>query len=460
MRKELSAPRSWGGLLFFFMKRIALHTLGCKLNYAETAAIGKQFTGNGYTVVGIDDSADVVVINSCSVTASADRECRQLVRRALRHSPHAFVAVVGCYAQLQAEQLAAIQGVDLVLGTQDKFSLFHFIDTGKKKTHPDIQVSCIGETNEFGLASSAGFEGRTRAFLKVQDGCDYSCTYCTIPLARGKSRSAVKSEIVRQAQEAVEYGYKEVVLTGVNVGDYGRNDGTNLLTLLKRLVTVDGLMRIRISSIEPNLLTDELLDFWFSEDKLCNHWHIPLQSGSDIILRSMRRRYLTEVYTDRVERIKSHIPDAGIGTDIIVGFPGESNELFEETYKYLFDLPVTYFHVFSYSERPNTPASELVRKIDPHIKAERSKRLHILSDQKRCDFYHCFIGKTVPVLFESLHSDGSVSGLTEEYVRVDVKSDSRIINEILTVRIQEAYADKCIGIIAKPKIPSTIRIAI
>jgi threonylcarbamoyladenosine tRNA methylthiotransferase MtaB len=456
----LSASTGWGGPLFFFMKRIALHTLGCKLNYAETAAIGKQFTGNGYIVVGIDDRADVVVINSCSVTASADRECRQLVRRALRHSPNAFVAVVGCYAQLQAEQLAAIQGVDLVLGSRDKFSLFNFIDNGKKKTHADILVSCIGETNEFGLASSAGFEERTRAFLKVQDGCDYSCTYCTIPLARGKSRSAVTSEIVRQAREAVELGYKEVVLTGVNVGDYGRNDGTNLLTLLKQLINVDGLMRIRISSIEPNLLTDELLDFWFAEDKLCNHWHIPLQSGSDTILRLMRRRYLTEVYTDRVERIISHVPDAGIGTDVIVGFPGESNELFEDAHKYLVNLPVTYFHVFSYSERPNTPASEFVQKIDPYIKAERSKRLHKLSDQKRSDFYHSFIGKTIPVLFESVHSDGSISGLTEEYMRVDVKSDLHITNKILDVIIQETSTEKCIGIIAGSNITSAIRIAI
>ena len=441
------------------MKRIALHTLGCKLNYAETAAIGKQFTGNGYKVVGIDDGADVVVINSCSVTASADRECRQLIRRALRLSPNAFVAVIGCYAQLQAEQLAAIPGVDLVLGSQDKFSLLKYVKNGAKKTHAEISVSCIGETNEFGLASSAGFEERTRAFLKVQDGCDYSCTYCTIPQARGKSRSAVLSDIIRQAREAVGLGYKEVVLTGVNVGDYGRNDGTNLLTLLKQLKTVDGLMRIRISSIEPNLLTDELLDFWIAEDKLCNHWHIPLQSGSDTILRSMQRRYLTKVYTNRIERIKSHVPEAGIGTDVIVGFPGESHEFFEDTYNYLADLPVTYFHVFSYSERPNTPASGFIQKIDPSIKAERSKRLHTLGNQKRNDFYHCFIGKTIPVLFESVNSDGLVSGLTEEYIRVDMKSYSNISNTILHVTIQEASAEKCIGIMSEPKINSVIRIA-
>jgi threonylcarbamoyladenosine tRNA methylthiotransferase MtaB len=442
------------------MKRIALHTLGCKLNFAETAAIGKQFTGNGYTVVGIDDGADVVVINSCSVTASADRECRQLVRRALRLSPNAFVAVVGCYAQLQAEQLAAIPGVDLVMGSQDKFSLLKYVGNGAKKTSTEISVSCIGETNEFGLASSAGFEERTRAFLKVQDGCDYSCTYCTIPQARGKSRSAVLSDIIRQAREAVGLGYKEVVLTGVNVGDYGRNDGTNLLTLLKQLKTVDGLMRIRISSIEPNLLTDELLDFWIAEDKLCNHWHIPLQSGSDTILRSMQRRYLTKVYTNRIERIKSHVPEAGIGTDVIVGFPGESHEFFEDTYNYLADLPVTYFHVFSYSERPNTPASEFVQMLDPSIKSERSKRLHVLSNQKRNDFHHCFIGKTLPVLLESVNSDGTVSGLTQEYIRVDLKSYSHSTNTIRNVTIQEASAEKCTGILTESIINSVVRIAI
>ena len=343
MQKELSAPVRRGGPLFFFMKRVALHTLGCKLNYAETAAIGKQFAGEGYALVGIDDAADVVVINSCSVTASADRECRQLVRRAMRHSPQAFVAVVGCYAQLQAQQLAAIPGVDAVLGTHEKFSLLKVLNGGKKKPRTEIAVSCIGEIDEFDGASSAGFEERTRAFLKVQDGCDYSCTYCTIPQARGKSRSAVVPEIVQQAREAVKKGYKEVVLTGVNVGDYGRNNNTSLLQLLQQLVRIDGLFRIRISSIEPNLLTAELLDFWFSEEKLCKHWHIPLQSGSDTILRSMRRRYLTEVYTDRIERITSRCPDAGIGADIIVGFPGESDELFEETFSYLSALPVTYF---------------------------------------------------------------------------------------------------------------------
>ncbi|MGA3286550.1 MAG: tRNA (N(6)-L-threonylcarbamoyladenosine(37)-C(2))-methylthiotransferase MtaB [Bacteroidota bacterium] len=441
------------------MKRIALHTLGCKLNYAETAAIGKQFTSRGYIVVGLDDPADVVVINSCSVTSQADRECRQLVRRAIRHSPDAFVAVVGCYAQLQSEQIAGINGVDLVLGTQDKFSLLDFIDTEKKKNHANVVVSCIDDNN-FGLASSAGFEDRTRAFLKVQDGCDYRCTYCTIPQARGRSRSTTIVEIVRQAREAVGLGYKEIVLTGVNVGDYGKNDGTNLLALLKQLVTVDGLMRIRISSVEPNLLTDELLDFWFANDILCHHWHIPLQSGSNTILRKMRRRYLTGVYAERVERIKSNVPTAGIGSDVIVGFPGESDALFNETCNFLNDIPISYFHIFSYSERPNTPAAAFDKKIDPQIKAKRSKKLRQLGIQKRHMFYETFVGKTVPVLFESAHLDGTLSGLTEEYVRVDVKSNADLTNTIVNVTIKEAFSEKCIGMIAEPNRIPAIRIAI
>jgi threonylcarbamoyladenosine tRNA methylthiotransferase MtaB len=441
------------------MKRIAFHTLGCKLNYAETAAIGKQFLGNGYTVVDIDDPADVVVINSCSVTLHAERECRQIVRRALRHSPNAFVAVVGCYAQLQSDHIAAMDGVDLVLGSQDKFSLLDLIHDGKKKKHPDILVSCLSENN-FTFASSAGFEDRTRAFLKVQDGCDYSCSYCTIPIARGKSRSTTIIEILRQAREAVELGYKEIVLTGVNVGDYGRNDGSNLLGLLKELVTLDGLLRIRISSIEPNLLTDELLDFWFSHDKVCHHWHIPLQSGSDEILRRMRRRYLTGVYAERIEKIKSAVPSAGIGTDVIVGFPGESDDLFKETCTFLQNLPVSYFHIFSYSERPMTSAAESTQKVHPKIKAERSKILHQMGVHKRQTFYESFIGKTIPVLFESKHPDNTISGLTEEYVRVDVKSNSSETNIIKHVLITEAFSEHCIGIFTDIKASPAIRIAI
>jgi threonylcarbamoyladenosine tRNA methylthiotransferase MtaB len=447
------------GQLFSFMKRVALHTLGCKLNYAETAAIGKQFIAHGYEVVDIDNSADIVVINSCSVTSEADRECRQLVRRAIRHSPDAYIAIVGCYAQLQPDQLAGIKGVDLVLGTQDKFSVLDFITKGKNKEHTNVTVSCIEESN-FRPASSAGFEDRTRAFLKIQDGCDYHCSYCTVPLARGKSRSTSIIEIEQQAREAVKLGHKEIVLTGVNVGDYGKNISTNLLTLLKQLVKVEGLLRIRVSSIEPNLLTDELLDFWFNNNILCNHWHIPLQSGSDAILKNMRRRYLTKAYAECVRKIKSNIPTACIGSDIIVGFPGESNELFDETYDFLNDIPLSYFHIFHYSERQNTSSAELDDKVDPHIKVTRSKKLRQMGIQKRNMYYKTFIDKTVPVLFETAHSDGTQSGLTEEYVRVNVKSNINLANTILDVTIKEALSGKCIGTIADHNNMPAVRIAI
>jgi threonylcarbamoyladenosine tRNA methylthiotransferase MtaB len=440
------------------MKRIALHTLGCKLNYAETAMIGKQFTAQGYTVVDIDDPADVVVINSCSVTSHADRECRQVVRRAMRHSPDAFVAVVGCSAQLHSEQIAEIQGVDLVLGTQDKYSLLEHIGNRKKNNHADIIVSDIGH-DLFRQASSAGFESRTRAFIKVQDGCDYHCSYCTIPQARGKSRSTSVAEIVRQAREAVSLGYKEVVLTGVNVGDYGIQDGINLLTLLKQIVTVDGLMRVRISSVEPNLLTDELLDFWFSNTILCHHWHIPLQSGSDTLLRKMRRRYITQDFTHLIEKIRRNIPTAGIGTDVIVGFPGESDALFSETYNYLNNIPVSYFHIFSYSERPNTPAAAFENKVDPQIKAKRSKELHQVGIQKRAMFYKTFRGKTAQVLLESETPDGTLSGLTNEYIRVDVRTNTSFINTIVDVTIEETFSEKCLGTIAVQKTTPELCIA-
>jgi threonylcarbamoyladenosine tRNA methylthiotransferase MtaB len=447
------------GQLFSFMKRVALHTLGCKLNYAETAAIGKQFIAQGYEVVDIDNPADVVVINSCSVTSEADRECRQLVRRAIRHSPDAFVAIVGCCAQLQSGQLAAIEGVDLVLGTQDKFSILDFIAGKKTKEYTNIAVSCIEESS-FRPASSAGFEDRTRAFLKIQDGCDYHCAYCTVPLARGKSRSASILETVQQAREAVKLGHKEIVLTGVNVGDYGKNINTNLLTLLKQLVMVDGLMRIRVSSIEPNLLTDELLDFWFNNNILCNHWHIPLQSGSDTILKNMQRRYLTKAYAECVRKIKSNIPTACIGSDIIVGFPGENDALFDETCDFLSDIPLSYFHIFHYSERQNTRSAEFDNKVDPQIKVKRSKKLRQMGIQKRNMYYKTFIGKTVPVLFESANSDGTQSGLTEEYVRVNVKTNENLTNTILDVTIKEALSEKCIGTIAEHNNMSAVRIAI
>ncbi|MBI5463982.1 MAG: tRNA (N(6)-L-threonylcarbamoyladenosine(37)-C(2))-methylthiotransferase MtaB, partial [Ignavibacteriales bacterium] len=334
------------------VKRVALHTLGCKLNAAETSTLGKQFVEQGYGVVEIDEPADVVVINTCSVTERADRECRQLVRRALRHSPNAFVAIVGCYAQLQPHELASIPGVDVVLGTQEKFNLLHHVGNATKKERTEVFVRPIQEATSVSFASTAGFGDRTRSFLKVQDGCDYGCTFCTIPLARGESRSIAIADVVSEARVIAEQGYQEVVLTGVNVGDYGKKTGSSLLALLRQLVEVNGIERIRISSIEPNLLNDDLLEFWFSERKICKHWHIPLQGGSNEILRSMRRRYTRSWYEDRVSKIKRAIPDAGIGADVMTGFPGEDVALFQESYDFLLHLPLTYLHVFTFSERP------------------------------------------------------------------------------------------------------------
>jgi threonylcarbamoyladenosine tRNA methylthiotransferase MtaB len=427
------------------MKRVALHTLGCKLNYAETATVGRQFLEQGYTVVDIDQSADVVVINTCSVTENADRECRQIVRRALRHSPHAFVAVIGCYAQLQPGELASIGGVDLVLGTKEKFDVLKFLGSGTKKERTEINVSCIDDVRETELASSLGYDERTRAFLKIQDGCDYQCSFCTIPRARGGSRSVPLSIAVGQAGEIAKAGYKEIVLTGVNVGDYGRTIGQNLFSLVRELVKVDGIERIRISSIEPNLLTDELLDFWFSEKKMCKHWHIPLQSGSDAVLNGMKRRYRRALYGEKTEKIKSAYPHAGIGADVIVGFPSETDEFFHETYEFVSELPITYLHVFSYSPRPGTEAQGLKHQVPLQKRMERSERLRRMGSEKKKQFAGIWKEKIVPVLFETKKNGDIFSGFTEEYVRVEVQSDRDIHNQILPAAIHTVRDEHCEG---------------
>jgi threonylcarbamoyladenosine tRNA methylthiotransferase MtaB len=431
--------------LFSIMKRVAIHTLGCKLNYAESVTLGKEFLASGYRRVEIDDPADVVVINSCSVTERADRECRQLVRRALRHSPNAYVVVIGCYAQLQPGRIASIPGVDLVLGTKEKFDVFKHAERFEKREQTKVVVSPIESILSPASASSIGFTDRTRAFLKIQDGCDYTCAFCTIPLARGASRSIASFEIVRQAREVVEHGFKEIVLTGVNVGDYGRAIGSSLLRLLKELVAVDGVKRIRVSSVEPNLLTDELLDFWLSHDVMCKHFHIPLQSGADDLLKSMRRRYLSDWYASRVERIKSFAPDAGIGADVISGFPGETEELFQETYRFLVDLPVSYLHAFTYSERPNTAALGMPAKVEPRIRFQRTEMLRNLSLRKRLVFNQSFLGKNVEVLFESRESDGSYLGHAGEYVLVRSSSTANLINTIHRVKITNCNEEECAG---------------
>ena len=427
------------------MPKVALHTLGCKLNFAETSTIARQFEEKGYEVVESDDRADVCVINTCSVTDRADRECRQIVRRALRHSPDAYVIVVGCYAQLQPGEIAAIPGVDLVLGTKEKFDVFGHAGGFQKLSCAQTFVSPVSELDTFTGASSVGSLERTRAFIKVQDGCDYSCSFCTIPMARGESRSTDVGTIVEQVKKSVAGGYQEVVLTGVNVGDYGRKSGTSLLELLKELTLIKDLHRIRISSIEPNLLTDELLSFWSVNAKLCKHFHLPLQAGNDIILQSMRRRYLTKLYTGRIEKIRSMVPDAGIGADLITGFPGETDELYEATYRYLVDLPLSYFHVFTYSPRPQTLAESMPLQVEPRIRFERSEKLRILSLKKRHAFHQRFLGIAREVLVEDRTAEGHWTGLTSEYVRVKFDSDLELANRIVTVKITDMEGEHCIG---------------
>lgn len=446
MEKELLD--SFGQLFFICMKRVAFHTLGCKLNFAETSTLGRQFLHQGYQVVQMDQPAEVCVINTCSVTERADRECRQIVRRALRHSPDAFVIVVGCYAQLQPETVASITGVDLVLGSKEKFDLFTYADGFRKTLRARIAVTPIGQVDTFGAASSIGLTDRTRAFLKVQDGCDYSCAFCTIPLARGASRSITVEEAMTQAKEIVAQGYRELVLTGVNVGDYGKKIGTNLLSLLNEMVKIPDLRRIRVSSVEPNLLQDDLLDFWLTSDVVCNHFHVPLQGGSDELLRSMRRRYLRDWYSNRIEKIKSSCPEACIGADVIVGFPGETDELFEETYRYLLDLPLSYLHVFTYSERPNTAAMVFQDRVEPRIRFERSERLRILSVKKRRAFYETFVGSDVEVLFEEKKETAVQTGLTSEYVRVNVRTNQDLVNQIHKVKVISVEENGCRGHLA------------
>ncbi|GMU95645.1 tRNA (N(6)-L-threonylcarbamoyladenosine(37)-C(2))-methylthiotransferase MtaB [Ignavibacterium album] len=418
-------------------KKVSLHTLGCKLNFSETSTIGKEFLRNGYAIVDFDSKADVYVFNTCTVTENAEKECRQLVRRALRNNPEAFIIVTGCYAQLRPEEIAKIDGVDAVLGSNEKFRIFSLLNDFNKKELSCIYVSPPDESNQFGKAHSTDADSRTRAFLKIQDGCDYKCSFCTIPLARGKSRSMNPDEVINEFKSLINEGYKEIILTGVNVGDYGKNYSTDLYKLLLKLIEVEGDFRIRISSIEPNLLSDEIINLTASSDKLCKHFHIPLQSGSAEILKLMQRRYTADDYRKVIEKVVEKIPTCGIGIDVIVGFPGETEKHFNETYKFLTELPFSYLHVFTYSERPNTKAITMSGRVDKNERKKRNNLLRILSDKKKNAFYNSLINSEMEVLFEAENDNGMIKGFSSNYIRVALPFDEKLINSFAVVIIKE-----------------------
>lgn len=429
-------------------KKVAFYTLGCKLNYSETSTIGRAFNQAGFDTVDFTDSADVYIINTCSVTDNADKKCRKVVKEALKHSPNAYITIVGCYAQLKPQEIADIEGVDMVLGAAEKFRIVEYISDLTKNPKTVIHNSPIREANTF--VASHSFGDRTRTFLKVQDGCDYSCTFCTIPLARGQSRSDTIHSIVEQAEAIAASGIKEIVLTGVNIGDFGLRNGKRedrFFDLVKALDEVEGINRIRISSIEPNLLSNEIIEFVAKSKRFVPHFHIPLQSGSDKILGLMRRRYRRDLYVDRVNTIKALMPDCCIGVDVIVGFPGENREDFIDTYNFLNELDISYLHVFTYSERENTPAIEMPGSVPGSQRADRSKMLHILSEKKRRAFYESQIGKDAEVLFEADHKEGFMHGFTQNYVKVKVKYDPVLVNELKAVKLDAILPDGDVSVI-------------
>ncbi len=459
-------------------KRVAFESLGCKLNYAETVQIEKEFRQRGFEIVDPSVSADVFVINTCTVTQSADSDCRQIVRRALRSSPDAFVVGTGCYAQGKPEEVANIDGVDLVLGAKEKFHIFDFVDGFSKSHHngdgPEanyhgrVFVSPVEDLVDFGAADSAidgalrgaessassetlradrnsGLQTRTRAFMKIQDGCDYNCSYCTIPRVRGKSRSPSISFIVDEARQIAAAGFKEVVLSGVNVGDFGSRDGHSLLELLNALEQVDGIARYRISSIEPNLLSREIVKFVASSSKFCKHFHVPLQSGADEVLKKMRRRYNTGQYKDIVGYIRELMPEAGIGADVIVGFPGETNEIFEKSMNLIENLPLSYLHVFSYSEREVTASGGFGGNFDPRVKRMRCELLRMISTKKRYEFNRKFVGKITKVLAEEEVKNGKIYGFTSNYIRVEMDANPMHVNEIPDVLITGVSDNTALG---------------
>jgi threonylcarbamoyladenosine tRNA methylthiotransferase MtaB len=434
-------------------KTAAFHTLGCKLNFAETSTIARQLTEVGYQKVSFDEAAHIYVINTCSVTENADRECKFHVKRAMKANPAGLVVILGCYAQLKPEEISLIDGVDLVLGAKEKFNILSYLEDLEKSEENAVIHSCEIDQADFFIGSYS-IGDRTRAFLKVQDGCDYKCTYCTIPLARGISRSDTISNVVKNAQEIAARGIREIVLTGVNIGDYGKGEFGNknhehtFLDLISELDQVEGIERIRISSIEPNLLKDESIDLVAKSKRFVPHFHIPLQSGSDDLLGKMKRRYQTGLYSDRVKKIRDVMPNACIGVDVIVGFPGETEEKFLETYRFLNDLPISYLHVFTYSERENTEAASMGETIPIPERKRRNKMLRILSEKKKMAFYETQLGKTLPVLWEHENKNGVMFGFTENYVRVQKPFDVNSVNEIEFLKLDQIKSDGTISVFA------------
>jgi len=429
------------------VKKVAFYTLGCKLNFSETSTISRQFEEKGFLKVDFQENPDIFIINTCSVTDNADKKCKKLVKEAKKISPDSYVAIIGCYAQLKPTEIAEIEGVDAVLGAAEKFRLLELLDGFAKEQETKVLASEIAAANSF--ETSYSLHDRTRTFLKVQDGCNYGCAFCTIPLARGKSRSSTISSILASARDIAATEVKEVVLTGVNIGDFGIVDGkrdARFADLVMALDEVEGIARFRISSIEPNLLTNEIIEFVAQSKRFVPHFHIPLQSGSNTILRKMGRRYLRELYEDRVSKIKTLLPHACIGVDVIVGFPGETDELFLETYNFLNELNISYLHVFTYSERANTRAVELEGVVPMKKRNERSKMLRILSEKKRRKFYEENLGQTFTVLFEEDVENGMMHGFTENYIRVAAKYDPILINELKQVTLDEILDTGNVGV--------------
>ena len=414
-------------------KRIAFHTMGCKLNLSETGTISREFIQHGFQKVNYKEKADIYVLNTCSVTENANKEARKLIRQAKRRNPDSSIAIIGCYAQLKPNEISEIKGVDLVLGAKEKFNLLSHLEKLDIKDKTKIVESDIREINSFKPSYSSA--ERTRSFLKIQDGCNYTCSFCTIPLARGKSRSDSIKNTIETAKKITNRGAREIVLTGVNIGDFGNGTTETFYDLIQQLDTINELDRIRISSIEPNLLSTQIIDFCATSKKIMPHFHIPLQSGSNKILQSMRRRYNRELYEEKIIKIKNLIPDACIGVDVIVGFPGETDSEFFKTYDYLNELDISYLHVFSYSERENTEAIKIKDVVNFEERSERSKMLHILSNKKTHLFNDKFLNSNRPVLFESI-KNGKVTGHTDNYIQVQVDGDSKLINKILPVNLE------------------------